>query len=163
VTRLAIAGRLGDDRNVITIRRVTDDDFAEWLRMRMALWPDGERSDHEVEMRDFLARGSDAAVLVAARDAGGLGGFVEVALRDWLEGLRGECGGYLDGWYVDPDLRRQNVGRRLVDAAEEWTLARGLTELASDAEIDNATSIAAHHALGFAETARIVTFRKRLV
>jgi len=38
----------------------------------------------------------------------------------------------------------------------------GLTEMASDAEIDNRVSIRAHRALGYAEEARVVGFRKDL-
>ena len=43
-----------------------------------------------------------------------------------------------------------------------WVINRGCTEIASDAELDNPDSIAAHAALGFTETSRTVNFRKRL-
>ena len=46
--------------------------------------------------------------------------------------------------------------------AERWARALGYSELASDAEIDNTVSIAAHRALGFEETDRIVCFLKKL-
>ncbi|WP_083270521.1 GNAT family N-acetyltransferase [Lacunisphaera limnophila] len=68
--------------------------------------------------------------------------------------------GFVEGWYLDPDLRRQGWGRRLISAAEAWTAARGLTELASDAELANAVGIAAHQAAGFRETFRLVHFLK---
>lgn len=45
---------------------------------------------------------------------------------------------------------------------EDWGRSQGLSELCSDAEIDNATSAAAHRSLGFTEVARIVCFRKAL-
>jgi len=69
---------------------------------------------------------------------------------------------YLEGWYVVPDWQGHGVGRTLVEAAEGWARARGLREIASDAELDNAGSIAAHGALGFRETFRVVQFLKRL-
>jgi aminoglycoside 6'-N-acetyltransferase I len=38
----------------------------------------------------------------------------------------------------------------------------GYTEIASDAELDNAAGIAAHRALGYEEVERIVCFRRSL-
>jgi hypothetical protein len=70
--------------------------------------------------------------------------------------------GYVEGWYVDPDVRRQGIGRRLVEAAERWAAAQGCREMASDAHLGNTVSHAAHEALGFEESERLVHFRKRL-
>ncbi len=47
-------------------------------------------------------------------------------------------------------------------AVAAWAKERGLTELASDALLDNSVSHAAHKAIGFEETERVVYFRKRL-
>jgi aminoglycoside 6'-N-acetyltransferase I len=49
-----------------------------------------------------------------------------------------------------------------VKAAEEWARVQGCTELASDTEIGNDVSAAAHERLGFAEVNRIICFRKAL-
>jgi aminoglycoside 6'-N-acetyltransferase I len=54
------------------------------------------------------------------------------------------------------------VGRRLIAAAEEWALDRGLTEFGSDALLDNLESLAAHEALGFTEIEQIRCFLKPL-
>lgn len=70
--------------------------------------------------------------------------------------------GYVEGWYVDPDVRRRGVGGMLVAAAEAWAASHGCREMASDAYADNAASIAAHRALGFAAGAAVVPFRKGL-
>ena len=50
-------------------------------------------------------------------------------------------------------------GRALMAAGVEWARARGCTEFASDALLENELSHAAHKALGFVETCRIVCFR----
>ena len=63
---------------------------------------------------------------------------------DRAEGCTTSPVAYIEGWYVDPDLRRRNVGSQLVHAAEEWTRRQGLTEIASDTQIDNTVSIHAH-------------------
>jgi aminoglycoside 6'-N-acetyltransferase I len=69
---------------------------------------------------------------------------------------------YLEGWYVDEDLRRQGVGTALVRAAETWARSKGLKELASDMQLANADSQLAHAALGFIEVERLVAYRKVL-
>ena len=69
---------------------------------------------------------------------------------------------FLEGLYVIPELRRQGVARTLVAEVARWARACGCSELASDALLENAASHAAHRALGFAETERVVFFRKRL-
>ena len=60
------------------------------------------------------------------------------------------------------EARRQGVSRALVAAVAAWGEARELTEFASDAELDNVASHALHAALGFAETERVVCFRRLL-
>ncbi|MBI3003965.1 MAG: GNAT family N-acetyltransferase [Ignavibacteriales bacterium] len=40
---------------------------------------------------------------------GKVAGFVKVALRDWAEGCTTNPLGYIEGWYVEPEYRRQDV------------------------------------------------------
>jgi aminoglycoside 6'-N-acetyltransferase I len=54
------------------------------------------------------------------------------------------------------------VGRALVEAAEAWARSAGHHEIASDAEMDNDSGIAAHRALGYEVVTRVVCFRKSL-
>ena len=112
-------------------------------------------------MRAWLAR-PDAVVFVAARSGGGLAGFAEAATRPYAEGCATSPVAVLEGWYVDPDVRRHGVGRALVAAVERWSRAAGLRELASDALLDNLTSHRAHARLGFREVERLVCFYKPL-
>ncbi len=121
------------------------------LAMMRRLWPDCD--DTTIV---------DDAVLVVARDGSTLGGFLALSLRPWAEGCTSTPCAYIEGWWVDDDLRGQGWGRRLVEAAEAWALAHGSAELASDAELANTGSIAAHAALGFDEVQRTVAFKKRL-
>jgi aminoglycoside 6'-N-acetyltransferase I len=144
----------------MTIRPVQPDDHAAWLQMRRALWPDCADEMHALEMDE--QQGEAAAVLVVDTGSPILGGFVELSVRDRVDGALSERVGYVEGWYVAPELRGQGVGRRLIEAAERWTVAQGLTELASDVELDNEGSLRAHEALGFAETFRVVQFLKRV-
>lgn len=144
----------------IRCRKPTDD--AEWLRMRCALWPEVRAEEHRKEMSAWLAR-TDAVVLVATRVAGtGLAGFAEVGARSVADGCETSPIAYLEGWYVDTDMRRQGVGTELVRAAEAWARERGYREFASDAELENVESQQAHVALGFREVERAVLYLKKL-
>ena len=69
---------------------------------------------------------------------------------------------YIEGWYVDEHCRRRTLGTRLVQVAEAWARHKGLKEIASDTQIENAGSIQAHKGLGYEEVERSVCFRKTL-
>jgi aminoglycoside 6'-N-acetyltransferase I len=144
------------------VREIAPRDRPEWLRMRRALWPDCGDSMHELEMGEYGGPTAEWAVLVIAREGDGLGGFIELSVRDRVDGSTSPRVAYVEGWYVDPDLRGAGLGRELMARAEAWARSRGLSELASDAELDNPGSIRAHRALGFAETFRLVHFLKRV-
>ena len=144
------------------VRLVKFTDFAEWLRLRCLLWPTTGIEEHSVEMNEWFAR-ADAAVLVAARDDGsGLGGFAEIGTRSVVDESATTPVAYLEGWYVDADVRRQGVGAALVRAAENWARGNGFREFASDVELDNIVSQRAHASLGFRETSRAVNYIKVL-
>lgn len=144
------------------VRGVKPGDEAEWLRMRRTLWNEPSLDEHQREMCSILSD-SQQAVFVLARSGGGLGGFIEVSLHEWAEGCHTSPVGYIEGWYVDPDLRRQGAGAALVKAAESWAIAQGCREMASDCELWNEVSYRAHLALGYEETMRIIQFRKSLL
>jgi GNAT superfamily N-acetyltransferase len=91
---------------------------------------------------------------------GGLCGFLEAALRSRADGCEARPVGYIEGWYVDPDMRRRGVGRAQVEEAEAWAPARGCRQMASDAELWNEVSHQAHGALGYEETARLVLIQE---
>lgn len=148
------------------VRALRPSDRNEWLRMLFGLYPGTEESDHMPLIDAFLdgrATGelSPSAVFVLERPAGGLGGFLELAVRNYAEGCSGETP-YVESWFVDEDLRGGGHGRGLLEAAEQWAREHGYAELASDALLDNHRSQAAHLALGFEEVERSVHFRKSL-
>ncbi len=146
------------------VRDVTPSDAPAWLRLRRELWPGHGESEHAADIAEFLeghAR-EPLAVLVAADGAGQLIGFAELSIRAYAEGCHTDRVAYLEGWYVAPDARNQGVGRALITAAEAWGRSQGCMEFASDAEITNDGSAAAHKALGFTEVGQVRCFRKDL-
>jgi aminoglycoside 6'-N-acetyltransferase I len=145
---------------MIEIRELGEAHFADWAGQRKALWPEQPAGELALELRDFMADPVQAAF--GAFDGNLLVGFAEVSERPWGEECLTRPVGWLEAIYVIPSHRRRGVGAMLVKAAEDWVRARGIREFGSDALIDNAASIAAHGAWGFAETQRTVSFRKEL-
>jgi len=147
----------------MVIRAFQDADWSEWLRMSQALFPHVSPEDLEVGMREFRQRSRrDAEVFVVDRGDGTLAGFLEVGTRPYADGCDTSPVAYLEAWYVDPDVRRQRWGQRLVAAAEEWARSHGYREMASDTQLDNVVSQAAHRRAGYEEVDRVMQFRKVL-
>lgn len=143
------------------IRRLETRDLDDWARMRSALWPDCDAAASRAELPPFLD--GDKAVAFVAESAGaGVVGFIELELREKADGCDSRPVPFIEGWYVAPAIRRRGIGRQLVEAVEAWASGRGFTEIASDCELDNATSLAAHTALGYREIERAIRFRKPL-
>jgi aminoglycoside 6'-N-acetyltransferase I len=139
-------------------------DRQAWAELRAALWPeeDADHLAHETVQHFAGALTPPQIVLVAEAANGRLVGMIELSLRPYAEGCASSPVPFVEGWYVAAEARHQGVGRRLIEAAEDWARIRGFKEIGSDALLDNAMSHAAHAALGFEEVERIVCFRKAL-
>jgi len=145
----------------VTIRQAAQADKSEWLRMRQTLWPDLTTEEFAAQSDEIL-NDEMQPVFVVERPDGKLGGFLEAGTRKYAEGCDTSPVGFIEGWYVDEDLRQQGIGKALVKAAEEWARSQGLTEMASDTWLDNEVSIQAHLKMGYEETERLVHFAKKL-
>jgi aminoglycoside 6'-N-acetyltransferase I len=134
-----------------------------WAELRHELWPATSAADH-VREAGYLQRSRDYFVLLAIES--GVVGFAEAAIRrcyvNGCESLPGEPVAFLEGIYVKPAYRRRGIARALCERVAAWAHTLGATELASDALLDNTDSHAMHRALGFAETQRVVFFRRTL-
>jgi len=143
------------------IRRLISSDDAEWYRMRLALWPHHVPEELRAEM-DTMRSNPSWAIFVADRGNGRLGAFLELGQRSVADGCSSSPVAYIEGWFVDADLRRRGVGRALVQAAEEYAQSAGFREIASDCVLQNDTSLKAHLALGYIERNRLIHFHKSL-
>ena len=144
-----------------TIRRASYEDKSDWLRMRQGLWPEAPVEYLDFDLDDRLAD-PDYAVFIASHDDIGPVAFIEAGLRDYGEGCETSPVGYIEAWYVDEQLRGQQLGKELVYVAEGWAREKGCVEMASDTWLENEASIAAHLKLGYWEAERLVHFVKRL-
>ena len=143
------------------IRKVTAEDKTEWLRMRQLLWDEVDLQSLDREMDQLLADPT-SPVFVVQRPDGKLGGFLEAGTRKYADGCDSSPVGYIEGWYIDEDLRGKGVGGVLVHEAEDWAREQGCMEMGSDTWLDNDVSIKAHLALGYEEVERLIHFVKTL-
>jgi len=127
----------------------------EYHRMRYTLWQDHNEEELYNEMLQiikgerFYKQELSWTVFVAVRENGKLGGFIEITIHTELEHCKSKPIAFIEGWYVDEDLRNNGVGAKLVDTAEKWAKENKCTEIASDVEFHNKVSHKAHEALGF--------------
>src|SRR5687768_4414972 len=144
------------------VRPLRESDLIQWFRLRKLLWDATSDDDHQSEMLDILDHADSQHVLFAETGSGRLIGFLEVSIRPFVEDCSTDHVGYLEGWFVDPEHRKSGVGRQLVRHAEAWAREKGCTEMASDAELGNDSSLSAHLNLGYAVTSRLIHLRKEL-
>jgi aminoglycoside 6'-N-acetyltransferase I len=144
------------------VRPLREPDLNEWLRLRKQLWDVTSDADHKSEMVEIIDHPHSQFVLVAEHESGRLIGFLEVSIRPFVEDCETDHVGYLEGWYVEPEVRGRGIGRELVRIAENWAREKGCEEMASDAEIGNELSLLVHLGLGYKETSRLVHLRKEL-
>jgi aminoglycoside 6'-N-acetyltransferase I len=145
----------------VRIETCSDADLPRWVSLRIALWPDEDADAMQREAPGMLVD-ADLLVLVA-RDGEAVIGFAEAAIRrDYVNGCETSPVAFVEGIYVTPVARGRGVARALIAGIARWAREKGVSELASDALLDNAASHAMHKALGFSETERVVYFRKAL-
>ena len=131
----------------------------KWLSLRVLLWPCASEAEHLRDMDNVATRGHFVRLALLAN--GSAVGLVEAAKRvDYVNGTSSSPVAFLEGLYVEPTSRRRGVARALVAAVERWAAAERCTELASDSPLENVAAHAAHLALGFEETERVVYFRR---
>ena len=144
----------------ITLRRVMQEDKAEWFRMRKGIWPDVPDNYMTFDMDRLLAN-VDYFVIFAC-DGDRPIGLTEAGIRDYGEGCETSPVGYLEGWFVQEEYRGKRIAGLMTQAAENWMREKGCTEVASDTWLDNEPSIRAHVNMGYHEVERLIHFVKRL-
>lgn len=143
------------------IMPVTEPLLADWLQLRILLWPDHEDA-HLLEMRQLLEQ-PHTLQLLSYNDQQQAIAMLEASIRyEYVNGTQTSPVAFLEGIYVLPEYRLSGVATTLVQQVEDWAKQFSCTEFASDAAIDNTISHAMHRALGFQETERVVYFKKKI-
>ncbi|WP_246318819.1 aminoglycoside 6'-N-acetyltransferase [Peteryoungia desertarenae] len=147
----------------LTVVRASAADLDICAELRHQLWPHLAVDSHRAEIVDALSEPGRLVAFLCVDLNGEAIGFAEASVRsDYVNGCETSPVAFLEGIFVRSPVRRQGVATALVNAVAAWARSKGLTELASDAELSNTISHAMHEALGFEETQRVVCFRRRL-
>lgn len=145
----------------VHVRWMGPDDAEAYGRMAHALWdrmsPQEHVDDNALGFTDNPKRRSAIAFLNGEEV-----GFGDLGFRPHVDGAVGRPVGHLEGIWVEERYRGQGVARAIVAFFEDAIRARGLSEMTSDALIENEASARAHARWGFREHARIIQFHKVL-
>jgi aminoglycoside 6'-N-acetyltransferase I len=144
----------------MTIEPLSNQNLAILARLTLYLWPDCILEEEIQHWRRVLPAGRETAFL-AYDEKMEYVGFITLSLRyEYVEGTQTSPVGYVEGIWVAEGCRKEGVGRKLVEAGEQWSREKGCREMASDAELHNWLSQAFHERLGFEEVNRVVCYKK---
>lgn len=145
------------------VRPAHSGDEAGWLGLRQNLWSKDEVGGLLQEMMAIIADPKRQAAFIAETSEGEIVGFIEVSIHEKVDWCKTRHVGYLEGWYVARSHRGSGIGRRLIEAAEDWARRQGCHEMASDTTRDYPGSPSAHRKVGFEEIKDLPgVFRKEL-
>lgn len=145
----------------ISIQEADKEHFPEWCQMRDALFTGLDEDFHQQEMA-LIFDAEDRTCFMAYNSFNEPIGFIELSLRNLVDGCLSSPVGYIEGIYLQPEDRSVGTGRQLINWAETWFKEKGCTEMATDAEINNLDAQKFHERVGFKETYRIVQYKKIL-
>lgn len=139
----------------------TQADFPVWKKMRQALYNSLDDDHHEAEMA-WILKADYLECLLAISEEGRVMGFLELSLRNIVDGCLTTPVGYIEGLYLKPEYRNSGHGVELVARAEEWCRTQGCREMATDSELENRHAHDFFRSEGFEETFTVVQFKKSL-
>jgi aminoglycoside 6'-N-acetyltransferase I len=129
--------------------------------LALELWTDCDFEEELDYYKSLLDSESDTCFLAKAEDD--YIGFIHVSIRnDYVEGASDFPIAYIEGLYVKPNYQKLGIGKKLTEMGESWGRKKGCKQIASDAELDNLSSIDFHKKMGFEEVNRVVCFVKEL-
>lgn len=128
-------------------------------KLALDLWPENEYEDLKNEYYTLLKSENHKVFLYIVDDLPIA--FIQLSIRsDYVEGSESNPVGYVEGIFVNPNLRRQGISKELMIKGEEWVKEKGCKQIGSDIEYDNDTSYHFHINIGFKEANRIICFIK---
>lgn len=144
------------------ITEVTKKDFADWVELGALFWHRHPIKKSEKEFKRILASKNETSFL-CRDDDGGPVGFVYVAIRtDYVEGSKTSPVGYLEGIYIKKEYRKKGVAKRLFQETKKWFKNNKVSEIGSDAELENIISQKFHKSVGFKKGETLIHFIRKI-
>jgi aminoglycoside 6'-N-acetyltransferase I len=141
----------------MTVEEISEQNLESLVTLMLELWPDCHYDEEYQNCRRIHAAADETCFLLKENNT--YIAFIQLALRhDYVESTESSPVAYIEGIYVRSGFRRSGLAAQLVQLAKKWTKEKGCSQLASDAESTNATSITFHKKTGFKEVNRLVCF-----
>jgi GNAT superfamily N-acetyltransferase len=141
----------------VNIRRATTNDAAAVAKLSGTLGYPVEAEAMARRLAGILAQETHAVFVVEA--AGEVVGWIHGAEQEMLEFDR-RC--EILGLVVDASQRGQGVGRRLVEAVEDWARTRGLNDVSVRSNVIRPESHPFYERIGYVRVKTQHAYRKRL-
>ncbi|BFG70660.1 GNAT family N-acetyltransferase [Sediminibacterium sp. KACHI17] len=143
------------------IQLLSDTTIDPIIELTLALWPECDYDEEKNQWKQFMYSPDHYCALAKVEHA--YIGFIHISIRyDYVEGAESNKTAYLEGIYVKPDYRKNQIASALLSSGEKWAISNGLTEIASDTEINNQISQLFHQQAGFKEVNRLVCYIKKI-
>ncbi|MDR2688653.1 MAG: GNAT family N-acetyltransferase [Azoarcus sp.] len=146
----------------VTITPATLDDLPALIQLLEMLFsieqdfrPDAEKQRRGLEM--LLGRAQQACILAARHPDAGIVGMVSAQLV--ISTATGAPSAWIEDVVIHPEFRANGLGRRLLNAIQDWAVARGARRLQLLADADNAPALQFYQHLGWQAT-RLFAWRK---
>jgi len=140
---------------------ISQNEIGEWVRLASKLFKDTPREELETDIREMILAKKYRNILVKMDNK--FLGFLDISLRsDYVEGARSSPTGYIEGIYLEPEIRNQGLARKLITMAENWFIEKGCEEMGTDTWEWNKDAQAFHERIGFIKEDVLVHYIKRL-
>lgn len=132
----------------------------EYKALVRKLWNDIEETELD-SIIDYHLSGKERIFLALDKET--CIGFLNTSIRtDYVEGSTTNEVGYIEGIYIEETYRKQGIGKKLLEEADQYFLSIGIKEVGSDVEMGNTSSELFHNQVGFTEAGRNIHFIKTL-
>jgi aminoglycoside 6'-N-acetyltransferase I len=144
------------------IYQATEKDFSELVALGVLFWPKHTEGKIKKEFTRILSSGSEVSFICRDGDGNSIA-LMNASIRsDYVEGSNTSPVGYLEGVYVKEEYRKRGIAKDLLIGAEKWFASKGVSEIGSDAVIDNVISQKFHEKMGFQKGETIVHYLKNI-
>ncbi len=145
--------------NTNRIESISDQNLEQLTILSLELWSEIDFVEEKKSWRMVLNSENEICYLVKIENT--YIGFIHIAIRQcYVEGAENFPVAYVEAVYIKDGFRNSGIASELIKMGELWTKSKGLSQMASDAEIDNKISIEFHKKVGFEEVNRVVCFIK---
>ncbi|NQG97174.1 GNAT family N-acetyltransferase [Streptococcus suis] len=142
----------------MTIRAVNEQTLSIWASFASQVW----QTKEQVLIEKFSNNECPFEFLYYSQSEEPIA-WISLSLRhDYVEGCQAGPVAYLEGIFISPNYRSQGLAEELLHFAEGWAKSQGISQLGSDAELDNLLSQNFHIKHGFREVSRTVHYIRDL-